>query len=261
MKYGMRTWFTKLIPIFCLALWILWPGMTLAQVSNEARREAARLERLAGNVWEGLLEEHRYGTPVDSTTKLEVFNFYNGAQAFRTSMERTRSRSGSLADLMELLQIQSQAVDRSLGSANIGTLLEREWEYAKISLASLARLLKLKETPPPPPPSETTGERENVNELSISVTQVNPTGNFLKSEYRIRGVISGRNLVSAGIYAKGQLLSSLSVPLHSTKMSETPFSFRMKSQDGITIRVIDNQGLLVEEAVEFPAGGILPSLR
>ncbi len=260
MDQRVRTRYGKLFLVSFLFFPLLVPGVTLGQISNEARREMVRLERLAENVWEGLLEEHRFGSPVDQGTKLDVFNFLNGARALRENMESSRTRASELADVLELLLLQSDAVNRSLRNIKIGRLILREWGDTKVSLNSLARLLSPSKGIPSRP-METRGSPENINGLGIEISEIRAVGNIFKNDHRIRGIISGRNIVSAGIYAKGQLVKSISVPLHDRNKRETTFSFRMKAQEGITVRVIDSQGLLIERTVKFPSRGGFPGLR
>ncbi|MFQ5792692.1 MAG: hypothetical protein ACE5JU_11910 [Candidatus Binatia bacterium] len=237
------------------------PGVSWGQIGYEVRREVLRLERLATNVWEGLLEETRFGYPVDQRIRLDVFNFVNGARTLNRKVEGGRARTGDIADVLGLLQLQSEAVDRSLRNAGIGRLVLRDWDEARTSLNSLVRLV----TPSRATPSRDEGlarNLKNVNDLHIQISEVRPVGNFFKEEYRIRGVISGRNIVSAGIYSEGRLLKPISVRLHDGRFSENPFSVRLEAPEGdVTFRVIDSRGFVIERPVEFPARGFLPGLR
>ena len=244
----------------CLALFLIPPEVRPAQVSNEARRETIRLERLSNNLWEELVEEHRFGSSVDQRIRLDVFNFLNGARALRRTMDNIRAQSRDREEFLDLLLLQSEKVDRSLQKIKINRLLLREWDNTKTSLDSLARLLNLKVSPPPPH-KEVRGNSKNVNELQIAIREIRAVGNFFKQEYRIRGAVSGRNIVSAGIYSRGQQIKSIPIRLNDRNMNEASFSLRMKAQEGITVRLIDSQGLLVEKPVKFPAGGGFPGLR
>lgn len=244
----------------CLALFIIPSEVKPAQVSNEARRETVRLERLSNNLWEGLVEEHRFGSPVDKRIRLDVFNFLNGVLALRRTMDSRRAQASNRNEVLDLLLLQSETVDRSLQKIKINRLLLRDWDTTKTSLDSLARLLNLKARPTSPP-KEVRGNAKNVNELQIEIREIRAVGNFFKQEYRIRGAVSGRNIVSAGIYSRGQQIKTIPVRLHDRNMNEASFSLRMKAQEGITVRLIDSQGLLVEKPVKFPAGGGFPGLR
>ncbi|MCZ6621865.1 MAG: hypothetical protein O7C72_08195, partial [Deltaproteobacteria bacterium] len=70
-----------------LFLFLQAAGISSGQMSNEVLREAARLEKLATYVWEGLLEESRFGSSVDQRTKLALFNFVNGTRALKLKTE------------------------------------------------------------------------------------------------------------------------------------------------------------------------------
>lgn len=251
----------RLFFISFLFLFLQATGISSGQVSEDVRREATRLERLANYVWDGLQEEARFGSTLDQRTRLDLFNFINGTRALKLKTESRRTRVEDLADFAGLLQLQSKAVDRSLRSVKIPRLILRDWDDAKASLDSLTRLV----TPtkrPSPRDKDIARSRDNVNDLEIEISKVQPVGNFFKNEYRIRGAISGRNIVSAGIYSQGRLLKPISVRLHDTRLSENPFSVRLETPEGdIKIRVIDSRGFVLEKPVEFPARGLLPGLR
>jgi hypothetical protein len=232
-----------------------------AQVPSAARREAARLERLANNVWDGTLEDADYGYPWDQRTLLDVFNFANGTRHLSQRLEDGRAQAKEISQIVELLLLQSQAVDRSLRSGRAGRTVLRDWEEAKASLDSLARLFTSSREPlagrGDPPRA-----RDNVNNLRIEIKEVRSVGNILKNDYRIRGVISGRNIASAGIYYEGRLLKAVSVRLQDRRFTDNPFELRMEAPGGeVTLRVIDNRGFVLEQAIEFPAGGLLPGFK
>ena len=124
-----------------LFLFLQAPGISSGQMSNEVLREAARLEKLATYVWEGLLEESRFGSSVDQRTKLALFNFVNGTRALKLKTESRRARDDDLADFAELLQLQSRAVDSLLKSVRIARIVLRDWDDAKASLDFLTRLV------------------------------------------------------------------------------------------------------------------------
>ncbi|MCH7571246.1 MAG: hypothetical protein IH919_11895 [Deltaproteobacteria bacterium] len=237
------------------------PGISSGQMSNEVLREAARLEKLATYVWEGLLEESRFGSSVDQRTKLALFNFVNGTRALKLKTESRRARDDDLADFAELLQLQSRAVDSSLRSVRIARIVMRDWDDAKASLDFLTRLVTRTKRPSLRD-EDTARSRDNVNNLGIEISEIRSVGNFFKNDYRIRGVISGRNIVSAGIYSEGRLLKPISVRLHDRSLSETAFSVRLDPPEGeVKIRVIDSQGFVLEKPVELPERGLLPGLR
>ncbi|MFQ5851695.1 MAG: hypothetical protein ACE5JU_14065 [Candidatus Binatia bacterium] len=251
----------KLFFVAFLFLFLQAPGISSGQVSNEVRREAMRLEKLATYVWEGLLEEGRFGTPVDQRTRLDLFNFVNGTRALKLKTESRRARGDDLAEFAELLQLQSKAVDRSLRSVRIARIVLRDWDDAKASLDSLARLVSRTKRPSLRD-EDTARNRDNVNDLGIEISEIRPVGNFFKNDYRIRGTISGRNIVSAGIYSGGRLLKPISVRLHDRRLSETAFSVRLEPPEGdVKIRVIDSRGFVMEKPVELPERGLLPGLR
>lgn len=236
-------------------------GISSGQMSNEVLREAARLEKLATYVWEGLLEESRFGSSVDQRTKLALFNFVNGTRALKLKTESRRARDDDLADFAELLQLQSRAVDSSLRSVRIARIVMRDWDDAKASLDFLTRLVTRTKRPSLRD-EDAARSRGNVNNLGIEISEIRPVGNFFKNDYRIRGVISGRNIVSAGIYSEGRLLKPISVRLHDRSLSKTAFSVRLDPPEGeVKIRVIDSQGFVLEKPVELPERGLLPGLR
>ncbi|MEE8075156.1 MAG: hypothetical protein V3T60_05985 [Candidatus Binatia bacterium] len=242
-------------------LFLQAPVFTTAQVSDGVRREATRLERLATYVWDGLQEEVRFGSPVDQRTRLDVFNFVNGTRALKLKTEGRRVSVEDLAEFAGLLQLQSKTVDRSLRNVKVSRLILRDWEDAKASLDSLARLV----TPARRPSlrdKDTARSRDNVNDLGIEISSIRPVGNFFKNEFRIRGEISGRNIVSAGIYSEEQLLKPISVRLHDSNLSKNPFSVRLEPPEkDVKIRVIDSRGFVLEKPVELPERGLLPGLR
>ncbi len=242
--------------VFFLTL-LYVPGLA-AQIPQEARREAVRLERLASNLWEAILEDIRFGGYWDQRTVLDVFNFANGIRHLNDQMERGQAPSKEVSRIVELLILQSDVVNRSLPSAKPSAALLRDWEATQASLGKLARFFTSRPTPKKPP--ATTGE--NVNELRIEIKDVRHTGNLFGSDYRIRGVISGRNIVAAGIYHKSQLLKSISVRLNDPRLQESSFAVRIEAPRGkVKVRVIDNTGFVQEKSVEFPTGGIFPGLR
>ena len=250
----------RLFSVALLFLLFQQPEVTFCQTSNVTQREALRLERAAGNLWEGLLEEDRYGSPVDQRTKLDVFNFFNGARALREGVEGGQAQVRDLGNVLTLLQLQSEAVDRSFRKARIGRLMLRDWDEAKRSLNSLARLVSSRGGSPTGQ-ARAARHSKNVNDLQIEIRKIEHVGNFFGNEYRVRGVISGRNIVSAGIYSRGQLLKPISVRLHDRRLNENSFAVRLEAREAATVRVIDSQGFVMEKAVEFPAGGLFPGLR
>ncbi|MGH7774742.1 MAG: hypothetical protein ACREQA_21165 [Candidatus Binatia bacterium] len=236
-------------------------GEVTAQISSTAQREATRLERLANSAWEGMLEDVEFGYSWDRKALLDVFNFANGAHYLAQKLESGRTRPKEINGLVDMLLLQSQAVDRSLRSGRTGRSLLRDWDEAKTSLDSLARLVSVDQEP-------TSGRldvaraRENINNLRIEIKEVRHVGNVFGNDYRIRGAISGRNLVSAGIYHEGRLLKPVSVRLHERRFSENPFELRIEGPGGgVTLRVIDNQGFVLEQPIEFPAGGFRPGFK
>jgi hypothetical protein len=244
-----------------LFLFLQAPVFSSAQSNEGVRREATRLARLATYVWNGLQEEGRFDSPVDQRTRLDVFNFVNGTRALKLKTEGRRVSVEDLAEFTGLLQLQSETVDRSLRSARISRIILRDWEDAKASLDSLARLV----TPARRPSlrdKDTARSRDNVNELGIEISSIQHVGNFFKNKFRIRGEISGRNIVSAGVYSEEQLFKPISVRLHDSNLSKNPFSVRLEPPGkGVKIRVIDSRGFVLEKPVEFPEGGLLPGLR
>ena len=69
----------------------------------------------------------------------------------------------------------------------------------------------------------------------------------------------GCNIVSAGLYARGELIKSISVRLHERRLSENAFALRLHPPEGeVKIRVIDSRGFVLEESVEFPDQGFIP---
>ncbi|MGH7831608.1 MAG: hypothetical protein ACREP8_15690, partial [Candidatus Binatia bacterium] len=156
---------------------------------------------------------------------------------------------------------QSQSVDRSLRSGRAGRTLLRDWDEAKVTLDSLARLL----TPDREPfatQRDLSRSQENVNNLRTEIKEVRHSGNIFGNDYRIRGVISGRNIVSAGIYHDGRLLKTVPVRLNERRLNENPFEVRLEAPGGaVTLRVIDNRGFVLEQPIEIPAGGLLPGFK
>jgi hypothetical protein len=250
--------------LFLVAFFFLFlqaPGISSGQVSDELQREATRLERLATYVWDGLHEEGKFGSPVDQRTRLDVFNFVNGTRALKLKTESRRVRVEDLAEFTGLLQLQSKSVDRSLRNLRVSRLILRDWKDAKVSLDSLARLVT-RTRRPSLRDKDTARGRDNVNDLGIEISSVRSVGNFFKNDFRIRGEISGRNIVSAGIYSEGRLLKPLSVRLHDSNLSKNPFSVRLEPPEkDVKIRIIDSRGFVLEKTVEFPERELLPGLR
>jgi hypothetical protein len=236
-------------------------GVVAAQIPSTARRDAARLERLATNVWEWMVEDADFGYPWDRRSLLDAFNFANGARYLNQKIESGQSRSKELSEVVELLLLQSQSVDRSLRSGRAGRTLLRDWDEAKITLDSLARLLASDREPFAGQRDLSRGQ-ENVNNLRTEIKEVRHAGNIFGNDYRIRGTITGRNIVSAGIYHKGRLLKTIPVRLNDRRLTENPFEIRMEAPGGeVTLRVIDNQGFVLEQPIEFPAGGLIPGFK
>ncbi len=228
------------------------PGASFAQVGDEVQRETSRLERMAGRVWEGLLEETRYGVSIDERTRLDVFNFVNGVRALREKAAGRRARTSDLTGVLGLIRLQTKVVDRSLKGARVGRFVMRDWDDAKASLESLARLVA--------PRKRRAGQvSKNTNNLQVQIREVRPVGNIFKNEYRIRGTISGRNIVSAGIYAQDRLVKPITVRLHERQLTESSFAVRLQALEGeVEIRVIDSRGFVLEHPVEFPAKSLIP---
>jgi len=232
-----------------------------AQTPRETRREAARLQRLATYVWEGMVEDVRFGHSWDQRALLDVFNFANGTRYLNKKLEDKRVQSTELREIVDLLVLQSKAVERSLRIGRAGRTISRDWGETKDSLDSLARLFS-PEGEPPPRGGDVSRTQENVNDLRVEIKEVRHSGNIFKSKYRIRGVVSGRNIVSVGIYYKGRLIKSVSVRLHERRFIENEFSLRMKGREGqVTLRVIDDRGFVLEKPIEFPEGGLLPGFK
>lgn len=247
------------IPVVTLLL--LFVGASDAQVGRGAQREAARLERLAGNMWEGMLDDVSFGFAWDRERLLDVFNFANGARYLNQKLESGQAETPEVRGVVEMLLLQSHAVDRSLRSGKASRWLLRDWEEARAMLESLARQFgiqagSLKRR------RESTAARENVNNLKIEIKDVRHTGNFFGKDYRVRGVISGRNIVSVGFYHGDQLLKLIPIPLHERRYTESPFDTRIEvPRDPVTVRVIDSQGFVLEEALRISGGGTLPGLK
>ena len=75
-------------------------------------------------------------------------------------------------------------------------------------------------------------------------------------------MISGRNIVSAGIYSEERLIKPITVRLHDRRLGENPFAVRLEPPKGdVTVRVIDSRGFVLEKPVEFPARELIPGLR
>lgn len=232
-----------------------------AQVSREARREAARFERLVNNIWEAMVEDVDFGRAWDQRALLDVFNLNNGARYLSQQMEDQRARSAEIGDTVELLLLQSEAVERSVRQGRPGRMLLRNWEDAKASLDALARLF-----PPARDYSRAPGggasPRDNINELRIEITEVRHAGNIFGNDYRIRGVISGRNMVSAGIYKGDRMLKSIPLRYHDSRLSTTPFDVRVElPSEGASVRVIDNRRFVLEQPIEVSGGGGLPGFK
>jgi len=245
------------IVIFALVFF----GDVAAQTPSAARREAARLQRLANYVWEGMIEDVRFGHSWDQRALLDVFNFANGTRYLNKKLEDRRAQSKEFREIVDLLVLQSKTVERSLRIGRAGRTISRDWEEAKDSLDSLARLFS-PAGEPPPRGGDVSRTQENVNDLRVEIKEVQHSGNFFKNKYRIRGVISGRNIVSAGIYYKGRLIKSVSVRLHERRFIANDFSLRMKGREGtVTLRVIDDRRFVLEKPIEFPEGGLLPGFK
>lgn len=256
-KRGLKT--IQILAAFLLAL--IFFGDAAADIPSAARREAARLERLAINVWEGMLDDVSFGYSIDQRTRLGVFNFVNGTRYLKQKAESRRTQPKELSEVVGLLLLQSQTVDRSLRIGKTRRALLRDWEEAKASLVSLDRLLH-HDREPFARRRDAPRARENINDLSIEIKKVSHSGNIFKNKYRIRGTISGRNIVSAGIYYKERLLKSVSVRLHERRFTENPFKLSMEAPGGDAIlRVIDNRGFVLEEPIDFPAGGLFPGFK
>ncbi len=232
-----------------------------AQVVSEVQREVARLERLATNVWEGVQDDVRLGYSIGRQTQLDVFNFANGTRYLNRKVEGRRSGTKELSEIVELLLLQSQAVDRSLRSGKVARSILRDWDETKASLDFLARRLAPGREPLVGR-EETPRAGENRNNINIKIKEVRHAGNLFGNDYRIYGVISGRNIASAGVYYKGRLLKQVSVPLHERRFNENSFKVRIEAPGNkVTIRVIDERGFVLEQPVEIPSGGLLPGLR
>jgi hypothetical protein len=224
-------------------------------------REAARLERLATNVWEGVQDDIRLGYSIDQQTQLDVFNFANGTRYLSRTVESRRSSAKELSEIVELLLLQSQTVDHSLRRGKIGRSISRDWDETKASLDFLARRLAPGREPVVGR-KESPAAGENLNNIKVEIKEVRHAGNLFGTDYRIYGVISGRNIASAGVYHGGRLLKAISVPLHDRRFNENSFKVRIEAPgDQVTIRVIDERGFVLEHSVEIPSGGLLPGLR
>ncbi|NIM05169.1 MAG: hypothetical protein GTN65_06035, partial [Armatimonadetes bacterium] len=81
-------------------------------VSTDVRREAARLERLSNNVWDSILDDLSFGYSWDQRIQLDVFNFVNGTRYLNQKIESGRTPQKELANIVDLLLLQSQAADR-----------------------------------------------------------------------------------------------------------------------------------------------------
>lgn len=249
------------VVITVVTLLLLLAGASEAQVGRGARREAARLERLAGNMWEGMVDDVGLGFAWDRGKLLDVFNFANGARHLNQKLESGQVEAPEIRGVVEMLLLQSHAVDRSLRSGKASRWLLRDWEEAKATLESLAHHFAI------PAGSlkgrwESAAAKENVNNLKIEIKEVRRTGNFFGKDYRVRGVISGRNIVSVGFYHEGQLLKPISVRLHERRYTENPFEARIEVPgDPVTVRVIDSQGFVLEETLGISGGGTFPGLR
>ncbi|MFQ5682710.1 MAG: hypothetical protein ACE5HC_05490 [Candidatus Binatia bacterium] len=240
---------------------LVFLGEATAQFASEAPREVVRLERLATNVWEGMKEDVKFGHTWDQRTLLDVFNFVAGSRYLSEELGRGRTQNEKLREIVDLLRLQSETVDRSLRIGRAGRSLLREWEETKASLEFLARSFTSGREPLATP-GNTPRSQVNSNNLKIEIRGVEHTGNFFGSKYRIRGTISGRNIVSAGIYYKGRLLKPVSVQLYEGRLTENAFSLRMEPPgDNVTLRVIDERGFVLEQVIEFPTGGLLPGFQ
>lgn len=254
-------WKRRAVVLVALLLATVFFGTSYAQVSTDVRREAARLERLSNNVWDSILDDLSFGYSWDQRIQLDLFNFVNGTRYLNQKIESGRTPQKELGNIVELLLLQSQAADRSLRVARAGRYLMRDWDEAKTSLDYLARAL-VPGRDPYAGRADTAALKDNINNLQIEIKEVRSTGNFFSSDYRIRGVISGRNIASAGIYHEGRLVRSLSVRLQERKFIENPFEARIEGREGtFTIRVIDNRGFTLEQPIEFTSGGFIPGFK
>lgn len=259
----MKTKIHKTIPTSLAICFFAWApfGDASAQVGSEVQREAARLERLATNVWEGVQDDISFGYSIDQNTQLDIFNFANGTRYLSGKIDSGRSSAKELSGVVYLLLLQSQTVDRSLRRGKFGRSILRDWDETKTSLDYLARRL----TPGREPlvgRGEAPGAGDNLYNIKIAIKEVRHAGNLFGTDYRINGVISGRSIASAGVYYEGRLVKPISVPLHERRFSENSFQVRIEAPgDKVTIRVIDDRGFVLEQPVEFPSGGLFPGLR
>lgn len=85
----MKIEFRKTIPTSLTTLILVraFLGDAAAQVAGETEREAARLGRLATNVWEGVQDDIRLGYSIDQQTQVDVFNFTNGTRYLSRTVE------------------------------------------------------------------------------------------------------------------------------------------------------------------------------
>lgn len=249
----------RLLGFFLLAAFL--SGTASAQVSREAQREAARFERLVNNVWEGMVEDVDFGYAWDQRAMLDVFNLNNGARYLSRQIEDQRARPKDISETVNLLLLQSEAVDRSVRQGRPSSTLLRNWDDAKVSLDSLARLF-------PSARDYSRGQsggaspQENINELRIEITDVRHAGNIFGNDYRVRGKISGRNIVSAGIYRGDREVKSIPLRYRDSRLATTPFDVRVEvPSEGLTVRVIDNRRFVLEQPIEASGGGGFPGFK
>jgi hypothetical protein len=113
-----------------------------------------------------------------------------------------------------------------------------------------------------PAASNPYGAGLNPDQLAVQITSVQPAAPSL---YIVNGLISGRNLASAGLYQNGVLVQSFSVSgsgglgglisgLMPSMSRQVPFAGRFNPALGYaTVRVIDRGGMMAEQPVM--AGG------
>jgi hypothetical protein len=246
--------------VIVATLVVVLASVSGAQVGIEAQREGSRLERLAGNMWEGMLDDMSFGYSWDRGELLDVFNFANGARHLNLKLKSSQVQPSEVRDVIEMLLLQARAVDGTMRGGKAGRWLLGEWEETKKALDVVAdRWLPQRARQAA---REAPAAKQNVNELKIEIKDIRRTGNFFGNDYRIHGVIYGRNLVAAGFYHQGQLLKPISVRLNERRYTENPFELRIEMPDNpVTVRVIDSEGFVLEQAVEISSGGLLPGLR
>ncbi len=109
-----------------------------------------------------------------------------------------------------------------------------------------------------PPASNPYGADLNPDQLAVQITSVQPAAPSL---YIVNGLISGRNLASAGLYQNGVLVQSLSISgssgigglisgLIPGTSRQVPFAGRFNPALGYaTVRVFDRSGMMAEQPV------------